>query len=541
MHETYLTVFGITALLATTSLCMPLARKLNFPYTVLLAAVGIFLGAIVTLLGKVEGMGIAGDFVRALGDFSITSEVVFFIFLPTLIFESALSIDVRRLLDDIAPILLLAVVGLMISSFAIGGTVFSLSSQSFVVCLLLGAILSATDPVAVVAIFKDLGAPKRLAILVEGESLFNDATAIVLFTILSAIVVSGAEASLLSGFGSFLKVFLGGIIVGYFFARIVCWIIGRMRDVPLVEITLTLCLAYFAFVVAEHYLHVSGVMAVVTAALVVGSVGRTSIKPATWHGLSEVWEQIAFWANSLIFVVAGLLVPAAMTTFGATEFTLLAAIVVVAFTARSLIIFGVLPLLSRFGLGQQVSTAYKTVMMWGGLRGAVSLALALAIYENANVSEDVQNFILVLVTGFVLFTLFVNAPTMGFLISGFGLDKLSPADLAVRNRVMQRSWRGVKERIGGLANDLRVSPEFAREVAHSYDVRLREVERDLARPENFPLDDRMRMAMTTLLTRERQRYLKLYTQGFASSAIAPRLFARADDLLDAVKSNGLEG
>ena len=146
-----------------------------------------------------------------------------------------------------------------------------------------------------------------------------------------------------------------------------------------------------------------------------------------------------------------------------------------------------------------------------------------------------------LVTGFVLFTLFVNAPTMGVLISTFGLDKLSPADIAVRDRVMQWSLSGVKERVEELASDLQVAPEFAREVAHEYYVRLREVNADLPRAEHFPLDDRMRIALTTLLNRERQTYVKLYTQGFASAVIARRLFARADDLLDAIKANGLEG
>ncbi len=233
------------------------------------------------LVPLISNKWVLGDFVTALDDFNITSEAVFFIFLPALVFESALSIDVRKLMEDIAPIMLLAVVGLLISTFAIAGALFPFAGVSFVVCLLLGAIVSATDPVAVVAIFKDLGAPKRLAILVEGESLFNDATAIVMFTILLGMLVGGAEADLLKGAGSFIKVFFGGVVVGFLFARAVCWIIGKLRGVPMVEITLTVCLSYLAFLLAEHYLHVSGVMAVVTAALVVGSYGRTQFSPET--------------------------------------------------------------------------------------------------------------------------------------------------------------------------------------------------------------------------------------------------------------------
>ena len=149
--------------------------------------------------------------------------------------------------------------------------------------LVLGAILSATDPVAVVAIFKDLGAPKRLAILVEGESLFNDATALVLFTILAAMVAGTAQANLGTGALQFIKVFLGGIVVGFLMARVFSWVIGKVGGIALVEVSLTIALAFLAFLIAEHYLHVSGVMAVVTAALVIGSHGRTSV---SGHGLA---------------------------------------------------------------------------------------------------------------------------------------------------------------------------------------------------------------------------------------------------------------
>ncbi|MCH7555549.1 MAG: cation:proton antiporter, partial [Proteobacteria bacterium] len=359
----------MTGLLAITSLLLPVAQKLHFPYTVLLAAVGIIFGIVVNSLYGVEGLWILGDFVTALNDFNITSEAVFFIFLPALVFESALSIDVRKLFDDIAPILMLAVVGLLISTFAIAGVIYPFAGVSFVVCVLLGAIVSATDPVAVVAIFKDLGAPKRLAILVEGESLFNDATAIVMFTILLGMLVGGAEADLLKGTGSFIKVFFGGVVVGFLFARAVCWIIGRLRGVPMVEITLTVCLAYLSFMLAEHYLHVSGVMAVVTAALVIGSYGRTQFSPETWHPLIETWEQLGFWANSLIFVLVGLAVPAILADFSFGDLGLLVVILVTAFTARAAILYGLLPVFGKAGLSDKVSTAYTTVMFWGGLRG----------------------------------------------------------------------------------------------------------------------------------------------------------------------------
>ena len=178
------------------------------------------------------------------------SDVIIFVFIPALVFESALQIDVRRLMEEMPSILFLAIIGLLVSTAAIGYAISWASGWNIVVCLLLGAIVSATDPVAVVAIFKELGAPKRLGMLIEGESLFNDATAIVLFTILVAMVAGGAEVDLAGGAMDFVRVFLGGVIVGYIVARLFCLVIARLRRMPLVEITLTINLAFLSFTIA---------------------------------------------------------------------------------------------------------------------------------------------------------------------------------------------------------------------------------------------------------------------------------------------------
>lgn len=269
MHATFLWVFGLIGLLTLASLLLPLAHRIRFPFTVLLAAAGGLLGALVLSVGESRLPGALGDFVQALDTLDITSEAIFLVFLPTLIFESALNINIRHLAADIAPILLLAIIGLLISTGVVGLSVWGVTGVSLIACLLIGTITASTDPVAVIAVFKDLGAPKRLAILVEGESLFNDATAIVLFTVLAARLTEGGEVSLLGAAGDFVKVFLGGIATGLLASWGMAWVIGRMRKLPLVQITLTICLAYLSFLVAERYLHVSGVMAVVTAGLMI--------------------------------------------------------------------------------------------------------------------------------------------------------------------------------------------------------------------------------------------------------------------------------
>ncbi|MBT8137597.1 MAG: cation:proton antiporter [Gammaproteobacteria bacterium] len=520
---------------------LPAANRLNFPYTVLLALVGLGLGLILSLLGIASMPGPVGDFFTALHEFEITSEAVFFIFLPALVFESALSIDVRRLMDDIAPILLLAIVGLLISTFAIGYTIHWTSGMGLVVCLLLGAIVSATDPVAVVAIFKDLGAPKRLAILVEGESLFNDATAIVAFTILSAMLAGTAQAGVVSGMADFLIVFVGGIVVGYLSAQLCCQVLRLLAGQTVAEVTVTISLAYLSFILAEHYLHVSGVMAVVTAALVIGSTGRTTIVPRTWDALTETWEQIGFWANSVIFVLVGLAVPVILAGFGMREASLLVVLLVAAFVARAFIIFGLLPMFARTGLAQKVGIGYRSVMFWGGLRGAVSLALALAVMENHTFDPEIRSFIGVLVTGFVLFTLFVNATTIGVVMRAFGLDKLSAADLAIRNRALATALAGIGDRIEQTAKDEQLDATLANAVIEQYDARAQRTRDKISKLQGITDDDWLRIGLTALGTQESNGYFKLFADRLVAPKIARLLLARSNDNLDALKAHGLAG
>ncbi|MGF1759291.1 cation:proton antiporter [Photobacterium sagamiensis] len=541
MHETFLLVLGLVGLLTIASLLLPIANRINFPYTVLLAAAGSLLGGIVLAMSGIQAPGILGDFLVALEALDITSDAVFFVFLPALIFESALNINARHLMADLGPILLLAVIGLLISTLLVGLSVWYVSGISLIACLLVGAIVSATDPVAIVAIFKNLGAPKRLTILVEGESLFNDATAIVLFTILVTILTSGAEESVLSAAGKFMEVFFGGILVGLISSWLVASLIGRLRNLPLVEITLTICLAYLSFLLAEHYLHVSGVMAVVTAGLVINSFGRTQISPHTWHTLTETWEELVFWANSLIFFLVGLLVPKVLVDFTSDQLLSLIALTITAFLARTVVLYLVLPSLNKLGLGQQISMAFRTVMLWGGLRGAVSLALALVILETPGIAPEIQAFVASLVTGFVLFTLFVNAPTMGMMMRFFGLDQLPPAEKLIRNRVMALSIGHIREGLKHAAREDKINPTIATGVADIYEQRLSRVEHSMARTGQQPDTVTLSVGLSTLTNHERHLYLKRFSDGLDSAKITRTLLFHADDLQDGLKIGKVGG
>jgi len=543
MHEgVWLTVLGLFGLMTISVLVLPLSRKIKMPYTVLLALLGILIGLADNWLGISQSdAGIVSEFFSSFDSFELTSGIIFFIFLPVLIFEASLAIDVRKLLSDIRPILFLAVIGLFISTFLIGGAVYSVSGMGFVVCLLLGAILSATDPVAVVAIFKDLGAPKRLAILVEGESLFNDATAIVLFTILAAMVAGTAQADLGTGTLQFIKVFLGGIVVGFLMARVFSWVIGKVGGIALVEVSLTIALAFLGFLIAEHYLHVSGVMAVVTSALVIGSHGRTSVSGHGWELLEETWETLGFWANSLIFILVGIAVPTYLSDFGAEMWLTLITLLVVGFGARALLTHGILPILSSAGICPPVNLGFRTVMWWGGLRGAVSLALALAVVENPSISQEVKNFIIALVCAFVLFTLFINATTVGAVMKAFGLDKLSKNDLAVRDRTVGKAIKEVAEGIPVIANNNTIFGEVADLAVTGYNNRLSAIERSVDSQNNLDPDSWLKIGLLSVIGQERKHYFSDYRNGYVDSLNTRDLVSTADDLLDAVKADGILG
>ncbi|MGV7221538.1 MAG: cation:proton antiporter [Nitrospinales bacterium] len=540
MEHIWITVFGFVGLLGLASLMLPLSHRLKIPHTVLLAAVGCILG-IISMEADFGQLGIFGDFLSGLRGIEISSEAVLFIFLPGLIFGSALTIDVHRLFDDIVPILLLAVVGLLISTFVVGYTISYFANIPLLVCLLLGAIVSATDPVAVMAIFKDMQAPKRLTILVEGESLFNDATAIVMFTLLASMLTGGSKVGFVYGTISFLKVFFGGLVVGYACAWVTCFIIERVGNLPLVKITLTISLAYLSFILAERYLHFSGVMAVVASALTMATFGKSTFTTRNWESLSATWEQIEYWANSIIFVLVGMAMPKIISSVEGRNFSILVALIIVSFIARAGFIYGLLPILSLRNFTAKVSSGFKAIMFWGGLRGAVSLALALAVMENNSFMPEVRSFIGILVTGFVLFTLFINATTIGLLLKFFGMDKLSPVDVAIRNRATAISLDHICERINTATRDHMFDSGASRKVINHYNLRKENIKKSLKNLEGILVEDWVCVGLVDLCGQERKAYLQRFAGGFVSSAIVQRLLANIDDILDSSKGRGVEG
>lgn len=542
MHDIAMAVFGIGGLLALATLLVPVAARANLAFSLVLAMAGIVLGVVADTVGLLGGMGGAvGDFLHTVGRFELSSEAFIVVFLPALLFETAVVVDVRRLLDDLAPILLLAVVAVLVSTFAIGLALGAVSDVGLVACLLLAAVVSTTDPIAVVAIFRELGVPHRLSLLVEGESLFNDAAAIALFTLFLGMATGERQPDVLAGTASFLRGFAGGLLVGYVFGRLVCWGFSLLRGQRFAEITLTVATAYVVFIVAEHYLHVSGVVAVVTTALVISFQGRTRVSAATWTSLLEVWQQVGFWASSLIFLLATMRVPKMLVGMDAAALGLLAVLIVSALAARAVVLFGLFPLLGVVGWAEPVGRPLRLVVLWGGLRGAISLALALAVVENPRVPAEVKSFVSVLCTGFVLFTLFVNAPLLRPLIRLLKLDRLSPSDMAVRCRAIASTVETVRQRVSDAADGYGIERSVAAELAQCYTERLEQAETHLAQAGNVCNADMVRTGLAMLAAREEVIYRRHYREGVVPGQVTRGLLSAVARIQDGLKTGGTDG
>lgn len=473
-------VTGVVGLLLVAAAILAATKRVRVPFTVVLVLVGIVLAQIAQ---RFPG------FFDPLRSLSISPDLILYVFLPTLVFESAFNMDARALRRDIGAVLLLAAPGLLLSTALIGYIVHWSTSIPLAPALLLGAILSATDPVAVIAVFKQLGAPRRLTTLVDGESLFNDATAIVLSRILLGVMAMGTlnGDALFNGAVQFVSLFIGGLLVGWVLGMITGFLLGKVVDDPAIEITLTTVVAYLSFLMAEDVFHVSGVMAVVAAGVTLGDWGRMRVSPPVRAYLEHFWSYMSFVANALIFLLVGLTIH--LPEVWASLRTLLWVIVAM-LISRAIMIYGLTPLLGRLPGSEAIDAAYRKLLYWGGLRGAVALALVLSLP-----SFEFTHTFVALVTGAVLFTLLVQGLSIEPVMRRLGLAHPPLADrlALLESRVVgkQRAMARIPElQHGGLFSSViaaRVLQRCERQLGSLQDEigRLREVEMDRTQEQNL--------------------------------------------------------
>lgn len=430
------TTLAIFLMLGISSLGLFLAKRLNIPHTVLLVLIGIGLGFL--------AMTPSFSF---LGEFKLTPELLFYLLLPTLIFESAYHMNIRNLVADSGAVLSLSIGSFLISTFLIAGILHFILlligiTAPLSITILFGALISATDPVAVLALFKEYGVPRRLSLIFEGESLFNDATAVAFFLIILEAIGHGGLSILtsLTGLLTFLSMLILGVLFGLLVGGIFAYLVGAVRESEVASITLTIVLAHITFIMAEvissielfglFSLHISPIISTTVASLLMGNYGRTKMNPKAESFVSTLWEQFAFMANSLIFILIGVL----MVETPIFEPVIFIAIIITIFTVAISRALSIYPIVSLYNVFQkqerQIPLPWQHLLAWGSLRGALAVTMVFLIPDSLsvpgwNLDISPKEFLLSITIGCIAATLFIKATTIRYLVRRFNLDKLT--------------------------------------------------------------------------------------------------------------------
>lgn len=380
-----------------------IAKKLKQPYPIALVIVGTIIGLI-----NIPALKPLKEFIT---EGEIFNFVIITLFLPALLGEAALKLPFSHLKQNKGPILVLAFGATLLSFLIVGFSTIWLLDFSIPTAFVFAALMSATDPVSVISIFKSVGVNKRLAIVIEGESLFNDGLAVVLFKISAFYLITYLDLGVVgAGYGlwEFIRVISLGLIIGgalgYGFSKLTSY----FDDYPL-EIIFSIILFYGSFILAEE-IHASGVIAVVVAALIFGNYGaKIGMSPTTKLNINNFWEVTALLANSIVFLMVGL----EITRINLTNkwgYIFLAILIVL--IARSIAVYGSLLLTKNF------PTSWKHVINWGGLKGSLSIALVLSLPRDFPGRED----ILIIAFSVVLFSLVIQGLSIKPLLSFLGVN-----------------------------------------------------------------------------------------------------------------------
>lgn len=401
MSDTNSTITVLIVLLLIASGVAMAAKWVPVPYTLALVVVGLVISPM-----------------HFLPPIHISPDLILLIFLPALLFEAAWNLKLDRLKANLVPILSLAVVGVIFSVGMIALILHFASGLSWSAALLFGSIVSATDPVSVLALFKKLGAPKRLTVILEGESLFNDGTAVVVFRIILGVVigVTGLDspgAIIANSLIQFAIVIIGGVVLGTLIGLVASKLTSYFDD-HLLEIMLTTIAAYGSFILAER-VHVSPVIAVLLTGMIIGNYGRRQgMSPNTEVAVDSFWEYAAFVVNSLVFLLIGIEIQFSMLANHAVF--ILWAIVAMTLT-RAITIYGVFSITNR--LTERVSFRWQHIVFWGGLRGSLSIALVLSLPFSVPGREQV----VAMTFGAVTFSLLVQGLTISPLMTFLKIER----------------------------------------------------------------------------------------------------------------------
>jgi NhaP-type Na+/H+ or K+/H+ antiporter len=522
-------LFIIIALILGT-ITRHLLKRMPVPYTVLLVVIGVILGAVSRFHVKSESFfSVVLDSISWAG--TINPHLVFFVFLPTLVFEAAFGMDWHTFRKTSVNATLLAGPGIIVTLgitavilMGIKSLNIGLPDWTWPVAFMFGALISASDPVAVVAILKEMGASKKLSTLIDGEAIMNDGTAIVLFMVFY-LPLSG-QAAEMNPFLDFLKVAVGGILWGLIMARIVMFWLKNVLNDAMVEIIVLLASAYLTFYIAEEFLHVSGVLGLFGLGITMASVGKTRISPEVVKFLHEFWELAVYLANTLIFIIVGVVI-ASRVNFTASDFIVLFILYIGIHIARAIMLALLYPFMKRSGYG--INFNDLVVTWYGALRGAVGLALALIVAGMDSLPVNIRDQFLFLTAGIVMLTLLVNATTIKFIVNKLGLTKIASSKAIILNQTFKTVTGEMKNGITRLKSE-RYYRNADSEVISEFLPEFKTVKIETELETNELAELRRRV-----LEKEKATYWEQFNKGIIGSETVIKLSESISEMLD---SNG---
>jgi CPA1 family monovalent cation:H+ antiporter len=495
------------------------ARYFRIPYTVALVVAGLILGV-----------------AHAFEPPHLTKELLFAIILPGLIFEAAFHLEFRQFWKNKVAIHSLAIPGVVASigltaailAPVVNGLEF-IQGFTFIHALVFASIIVATDPIAVVSLFKSLGAPKRLAVLVEGESLLNDGTGVVLFTLVLG-VATGGSFTLSGALLEFVKVAGMGALIGGVVGYTISQVIRRIDDAT-VEITLTVIAAYGSFVAAEHF-HYSGVIATVVAGMVCGNwAAHVGMSPTTRVAVESFWEYLAFALNSVVFLLIGLEVQLG-SLLASWKPILVGFVAVVA--GRALVVFAVSALLRP--TAERVPWSWSAVLTWSGLRGAISMVLALSLPADFPYRELLIN----MTFGVVVLSIIVQGMSMAPVLRRLGVTGLLDAYQGQYELARGRLTSAVAalSALQGMRNERTTLGEVLEGLERDYQQKISAAEaelRALQQQSSRFREEEQQEAVRRMLVVEKEALIKDFQKGVIGKEAFEHLVAEVDARMEKAK------
>ena len=503
-----------------------LLKHSRLPYTVGLFAIGIILG-VMNRTGVFQSLPELHDAVSSVAN--INPDLILYLFLPILIFDAAYELNLHIFKKTLANATLLSAPGLIICMLLTGALMMGVAtfipgfeSWTWAFALMFGALISATDPVAVVALLHELKTSKRFSTLVDAESLLNDGTGIVCFMLFFG-AYAAEEATHASPVITFIREVGLSTLLGFLLARIVIWFITRINSEEMVQNSVIILAAYLTFILSQYYLGVSGVIALVAFGLTVTYVGKPRLKPQVNTFMEHFWELLTYIANTLIFILVGVVI-AEKVDFSWGALGVLILIYIALNFIRFAMIMLLYPVMKRLGYG--LTRRESVILTWGGLRGALAMTLALMVSYTPAIPEDIRSQVLFFTAGIVTLTLCINATTMRALLNCLGLTHVPSA----RTMLAYRIEKSIRENSEKYLEGLKKRDALEGANWHKVESYMTAQPQEPAKnPQNKAMLPEIRLRV---LDKEKAICREIYEEGVISKPVFLRLMNSLDELYD---------